>query len=322
MVLIVEYVLVFFNTISVVFHPVGIYLLTIIYKTGKKEKIATLYLINLSISEFLRNLLSIATSPIVYDAILPHTNATLSLICHELSSYLGLMSAILVEIIYYASMIFLTLNRLFEIQLNIRYHLFWSLRKAKWSLVVTWFIAVITWVAISVIDSLHKIKEIKLLSLYAYIILDMIYVFIAIITYFVIFRTYKAAIAALPRRKAKKTLSKYRQPRFNVLVLLIASFIILVALTDFIFFFFGFITREKPDITFMNLNLICLAVSDLCDVWIYIFMDLNVRRLLWRRFHISFCCCSEIRKASVPFMIYKRDEPIVSNEILACDTSI
>lgn len=264
--------------INVFIHAFGIYLLAKLYKRNN-DNLATLYLLNLSMSELTRNVLKIIEGPI-FRSLVYNDHEVLGIIVNQIR----LISATSVEFLFYGSMFSLTLNRLFEIALNIRYPVFWNLQKGKQQLIAMWILGVVLYIVLAIID----ISDVHLLYntiLLVYIILDIVYLVIGISTYAFIFRQYVSAVLPPHDRRSSSAIpisrfKIFRESRFFLCAILVGKFLILVVLSDLISYFLDFLDNHILTVY----NQICLTLSDFSDALIYIFFDPKVKELMKKQF--------------------------------------
>ena len=112
------------NVASIILHMIGCNLLLHLYNNGEQE-VEDIYLINLSFIEIIECLIHLV--------LICLSNKAMSV-----RNYLQIIHVYGSSITFFLTIIYITLNRYFEIVLNIRYHLYWNVDKAKQSLQLTW----------------------------------------------------------------------------------------------------------------------------------------------------------------------------------------
>ena len=241
-------------------HVLGCYLLTCQYRNGLQNT-QQLFLINLSVSEGALNFLQLLTNHVdptssglinnLKAGNISTTNHVHRLSSSDISSSPSTVATMIRHYIktvrgygfttmYFLTMIYLTFDKLLDIYLNIRYHLFWNERRTKKLIVVTWCITLTSAILVSVAYHFTGFNDHETLDLYVYPTLDVIFLFIASLTYVFIFHKYKKSrIPPVPMNINQSavrlsTFKVFQKSRFYIPVLLITSFIIFVAIPDFI----------------------------------------------------------------------------------------
>ena len=143
--------------------------------------------------------------------------------------------------VYFLVMIYMTLDKLFDIYLNIKYHLYWSEFRAKNLLLLTWLVTICSAVVACMGHHFTGFAVHEVLDLYVYPTFDVIFLVIAIITYTFIFHKYKQSRlppVILSRRSSMvvcvKTWKVFKQSRFYIPLLLTVTFIVFMVVPEFI----------------------------------------------------------------------------------------
>lgn len=274
------------RVINSVMHTVGCYILVRQYRNGKDTP-QQAYIINLSLAEALQNFFcSLFVSPGLAQ-IPDHAAATVDM----LQQTIVIIVEISINLVYYVSMIFITFDKFFEIWLNLKYPLYWSVRKAKYLLKATWLVCAL---ACIVCLTAYKLKVFDYYPYiwYIYLSLDVVFVTTATIAYVFIFIKYKqtrqvpAHIAHSHENLTRNNniFDVFRHSRFYMTVLLISSFIVFKVTPDVLFFIFR-VADDREDISVYELDMVVFhswAISDFLDAWIYIFAQKTVRKMLYR----------------------------------------
>ena len=110
--------------------------------------------------------------------------------------YVSLYNTAIMGFMYYFIMFVITLDRFFELRLNIKYQLYWNKNRTKNSLILVSFIVNVSWIALSCISLSHQQptmvlnihdKTYKMYYLYFCPVMNTIFVIFAAIVYSYIF---------------------------------------------------------------------------------------------------------------------------------------
>lgn len=297
--------LLFLNALNVILHSIGAYLLLSLYATCK-YKIQQIYLIHLSISECLINFLEIVRT--VLDLI--NLNGDAKLIAEEIRHYTLILSFTGISVVYYFDMIYLTLDKLMDIVLNIKYPIYWNEHKTKRLLGVTWFLGILSSIIVSFSYKFLNFKWEPAFFKYFYPPIEITFILLAFVTYAFIFRKYTQAHRNLPGTivsldssidgRKRNAFQLFRRSRFYIAVLLIITFLLFFVVPDLTYLSIAVIQKKKSEIL-THICWICYAISNLADAYIYIFVQDKVRRTLLKK--LPFCGESYNEK----YISYRRD---------------
>ena len=110
--------------------------------------------------------------------------------------YVSLYSTVIMGFMYYFIMFVITLDRFFELRLNIKYQLHWNKNRTKNGLILVSFIVNVSWIVLSCISLLYQQPTIvlnihnkvhKMCYLYFLPVMDTIFIIFAAIVYSYIF---------------------------------------------------------------------------------------------------------------------------------------
>lgn len=302
-----------FSLANVILHGVGIYLLWCLRRYSRL-KIQNFYLISLSSSELLMNLLNILIN-------LSQMTDTGGKIAGNINKYLIIMNFTGIAFVFHVSMIFITFDRLLELLLNIKYPVYWNEDKTKCLLFCTWMFGACLSIAVCCLSGLRTVKfewE-KYFFTYFFPSIEIIFVALAIATYTFIFRKFKKTrqvpvvytpkdrglqppalnsnnvnnnkinnnVKVQPKKQVAKRVSSCRifiKSKFFIPVLLILTFFVFVVGADLVYLIV-FVIQRKNDETLGYMISISYAISNLIDAWIYIFLQREVRTLFVRKFY-------------------------------------
>lgn len=295
--------------LNIILHSVGILLLKWLLREGKGDE-QMIYLVNLSTTElainalsFVRNLLKTMPYPIFHSPAFK-----------EIVDYSYIADYAILKYSMYMTMIIITLDRAFLIFLNVSYHVYWNMDKAKRYVISIWVSAFLLFIISSVVydtssvvtyqnksiittaadtmslnnttiyttnmSEVIRIEKRKtnlfLVLNYATVAFDLLFLGIAVSSYCLIFHKYKQT-----RPDTKQGAWKvFRQSRFYVSALLISTFIVFVIPSDFIWVFYSLYHRNE---VIELMTTISYAISYLSDGLIYIFMNDNVKKQLLKK---------------------------------------
>ena len=268
------------NLVTAILHILGCYLLTCQYRYGVQTS-NQLFLINLSISEGTLNILEILSIPINgIESISEQVVRTID----DCQYYVKIVRGYGCVVMYYLTMVYLTLDKLFDILLNIRYPLYWREEYTKRLLKATWGITLTIAITASIVHYFYQVEFHEILDTYAYPILDVIFILIALVTYGFIFHKYKQTrrppVGGMTAIPSPGRFQIFMKSRFFIPVLLITTFITFMAIPDMISPYCIHHIWEDRSNAENTMIRISFAVSYLSDAIIYIWVKYSVRTLL------------------------------------------
>ena len=211
--LILHIILLLLNVSNVLFHSLGSYLLICIYKNGG-QCAQQVFLIHLSICEALMNLLEGLRR--IPDFM--RLSASESFVNDKIQSFTMIIMFVGISIVYYLDMIYLTLDRLLDMVLGIKYHVYCSEAKAIKLLHATWALALLLSIAISLLYRYANYDWERNQFAYCFPTLNFAFIIISLATYGFIFYKYKET-RGLPNRtrgapnRTKGTIAEQRQTK-------------------------------------------------------------------------------------------------------------
>ena len=250
-------------------HILGSYLLIHQYWNNVQNP-QQLFLINLATTEGIINLIRWIASILNLPSVSPNFASSI----HECQYYIRMLRGFGFNTVFFLSMIYLTLDKLFDILLNIKYPLYWNEKGTINLLKVTWTISITSAITVSIIYHSTRHDFIEILNVYVYPIFYFIFITIALLTYGFIFHRYKQT-----RTPPTQNISNIAHPnafqlivksRFYIPVLLIGAFIVFMAIPEIIHLSFIY-TKGKPGVRLRTILKIFWALSYLSDAIIYIY---------------------------------------------------
>lgn len=280
--------LIIFNVINVLLHGIGIHLLYCVHRVGEPN-VQNVFILNLSITELIMNLCEIFRRLFhIFSShsFGPSSASTLT----SINRYLSIVMFTGVSVVFYLTMAYITIDRLLHIALSIRYKLYWSAKKAKRLLIVTWCFGALIGIGISIAKVLFNYNWSPLFYMYIYPIFEISFIILAFSTYLFIFLKYKKSCRVTVTRRSGSSLSDRRASNFQIFqkskffvpVLIILSFVIFMFIPDMVYLFIGIVNKKESEVLLASCW-ISYAVSNAVDACIYIFMKESVRTLLWEK---------------------------------------
>jgi hypothetical protein len=279
-----------FGLSNLVLHGVGIYLLWCLFRQSRL-KIQYFYLISLSGSEVVMNFFEVITI-ISYLT----TGSEKNYAVDKINEYILIVQYTGTAFIFHISMIYITLDRLLELLLNIKYPVYWNEEKAGKLLVGTWVTGFVITLVISLLHGLLGLNWEDYFFKYFFPCVEMLFVGLAFTTYTMIFKKFKRTRQSPASfkpcgddgtRKPPKKQSNFRvflKSKFFIPVLLISTFLVFVVGAD-LAFLFAIVVKGYDSQALRSVISISYAISNLLDAWIYIFLQADVRRLFMRKIH-------------------------------------
>jgi hypothetical protein len=283
------------NIANVLLHGTGSYLLGCIYKQGKRSA-QKIFIINLSVCELIMNLMECLRR--ILDFVPLSGRGSSNKI--EFQHYLLIIMFTGISFVFYMDMIFITLDRLLNILLNVRYRIYCNHTKAKYLLLVTWLLGIVICLSVSLAHYFTEYVWEAFFFMYFYPTVEISFIILALVTYAFIFKQYHKSHRIPTQRttrgrqqnggKPESAFQVFRMSRFFVSILLITSFIIFMLIPDLVYLFYGVLGNNESS-TLLACCWISYAISNLMDGWVYIFMQSTVKSLLRKKVK-QLCRCT------------------------------
>ena len=168
------------NLLIILFHGSGIYILIRLKNSGISYS-QRILITTLSVSEILFGLNKLI-SYIIFDRYYQHD---------FIMKIFEMFSLTSVSFLYFSSMILITLDRLLEFHLNLRYHLYWSGKKTIWSIGVCIVISVMVFIVFLNLFVAKNLDFKRVLYIYFYPVFELFFTILAFGTYTYIFIVYQ-----------------------------------------------------------------------------------------------------------------------------------
>ena len=189
-------------------------------------------------------------------------------------------------LLYLLIMIFITLDRLFEFRLNIKYSLYWSPKKIFYALTIVFSILILVLVCLIILKVFFTSFDfVKIIMIYVLPQFGIIFMILAIYTYYLIFKKLKRNRRT--SRKIKQNImmqnsciqNEISTKGFRVFVpsLIIATFILLSIIPYVTMLIYYYVFNEQHQLL-LKFILIMFPLGWLADAVIYIFTLRQIRR--------------------------------------------
>ena len=266
-------------------HLMGFWLLYVT-KNTRMSKNQKIFLMNLSLSEFFLCVLAAMDRILIFfeESTIRH--------------YLMIINYTVAPLNLFMVMMFLTVDRFFEIYLSIRYPLYWSKKHSTYAMIITWFLSVVSGAVFLYLPQTEEHLW-RLFYLYIYPTCDFIFVITSAVTYGYILRkininkrrekvqsyclnnsSHQSFVARNNIRK--KCRQKQRRSRLFVPSLIMITFILFIVLPDQVHFYTLMFNVVLPDVAYL-LTFISYSISHASDVIIYVFLSPSLKRTLMVR---------------------------------------
>ena len=284
----IDIMLIVLNVLNLLCHSTGTYLLISVYKKGKKT-VQQMLLINLSITELVISL------PILAEEALDYVSSSHTAPA-QTAKHIIYVAINVLFCSYYTSMFYITADRFFGVMLNIKYPLYWSVKKTKVLLLSTALLISIGIVALTVTYKYRPFHYTRIFTLYVHSVLNVAFLLLSISTYAYIFYKYTTRHVASSDQsnddmRSRGVCAKLCKSKFYITFLLLISFLLFMVIPNIYFLF----KERRGHGHFENDSLkdavnVFYEVSFLSDAVIYIFLNPLVRAEL-RNVLASACRC-------------------------------
>lgn len=263
------------NLLIILFHGSGIYILVRLKNSGISYS-QKILITTLSVSEILFGLNKLILY-LVLDRYYKHD---------FIMKIFEMFSLTAVSFLYFSAMILITLDRLLEFHLNVKYHLYWSGKKTVWSIGVCIAISAMVFIAFLNLYIIINLDFKRVLYIYFYPVFELLFSILAFGTYTYIFIVYR-------QKKHKPTpilkhtdVKKKLKPIFKIYVpfLIMITFILFLVVPDTVYFISYLCDSANESIN--NALMLLYRIGFLLDALIYIFCSKPVRKkikIYWKR---------------------------------------
>ena len=289
---------IFLGIPNFVAHSCGSFILYSMYKKGE-QNILPLYIMNLSCSEIAWNITVSIDLLIGYLGSENTKNASVLL-------FLG------TGVVVYLSYVYITINRLLEVVLNIRYIVLWNERKAKTQIAITWVVCHLSGILIVSLtkhSTSQYLKTVRIYYTYFVTPLNIIFLCLVVLAYTFLFVKYRGSlvtpVTVAVTYRPPTIWSTFRRSNFYTVVLLTLSYVVLVVVPSFIITInLNDVAPGKSKMNWLIYDVV-VRLSCLVDAWIYISLQPKVRQRLLRMLGgFRFCRRNEVadQRTSVTYI--------------------
>lgn len=282
--------------LNILIHSTGIYLLRNLPK-HERRKTQVFLILNLSIIELIINVISLLRN------IVKQTPIYGSKFYNDLKQYTYIFDYSVLNFTLHLMMIFITIDRLLLIVLNVNYSIILNRKKTKIVVAAIWlsgWLVFTAYVLLFIYKFDDESQKSCITAKYVTLTFDFIFVVISIVAYAIIFRAlvFQQRKKVLMRRRAssfkghEKLWKTFQKSRFYVVMLLVLTFILFVIPPDATFAFYACSHGNKA---VHYTATILYALSYTSDGVIYIFANRQVRKILVHKLQ-RFCACVEYKQ--------------------------
>ena len=266
---------IFFSLLNIIIHASGCYLLN----CAKKTSLQKIYLLNLAATLLVKHAVLIA-SPILI--MLGRIN-TLGFQYFSVNYTTG------VGFLYYTSIYYITIDRLFGILASLKYAVYWNRTKAMLQIKLTWMVGILCSLGSSLACKFFGFNHGNILY-YVYDVFDFVFVVLAILTYWFMFTQYTKSKRRMSSRRQPDNVRQYgvwhmfSKSRFFIAVLLIGNFLVFATLPDFVQIITTYVTHSYISDMTVRIFTLSSQIADVFDGYIYIFLQPCVKKVLCEKF--------------------------------------
>ena len=203
-------------------------------------------------------------------------------VCERISKYANLVLMTVISFVLYMTMTYVIVDELMQVQMNIRYPVYWDMTKAKYLIFLTWSVGMIMCISVVTVNEFNEFSVIWL-GKYFRLPFNFIFIIIAVASYSYIFHKYRVTRINPTQVQNVSTPTEsifkvFRNSRFYLSVLLILNFMLFVVVPDIIIS----TINDIPNII-LKIIFILFDISFIIDAWVYVFFRLRVKRLMWEK---------------------------------------
>lgn len=259
------------HVISILLHTLGIYLLR--QQTLNTSNQIPL-LLNLSIAEIFMSVFDFTYN------ILQHSNVD-----KNTTEYFYTIQCTCFVISYFLILIVLTLDRFFEVYLNITYPVYFSRKIVSRCLAVCWIIGFTLCFLLVMLRYTINIDSLRVVFLILFPTFESIFFTVAVFTYGYIFKKYRKANLSQVKGGSNTSLQRrtFKRRKFFVPTLIIVTFFFFAIIPDQLHLFL-FYLYDAGSNKALDAILTLYVIGFICDALIYIFFPKGNRTMLKKMF--------------------------------------
>lgn len=309
------------ENVNLLFHSVGFFILVYLYRLGERTT-QHLFVINIALVEALYNFVLMLAGYFYY-------SSKYSL--YVTQYYLYVISDTML-FFYYVGMFYIVADQFCAIWLNIRYKIYWSIRKTLILLVATWIVMV---AIVTTFCLLHHFYDFSYFPyhLYIYLIFDFVAITTGVPIYMFMYKKHEKVSGlkhvSIVRSKPKSRVAGQhtettdqddnsfqvlRQSNLCLTCALGATFLLFFVIPDAIYTTHTVMhSEEEHSHVLKNVCNGFFALSDFSHALIYIFSQKKIQKLICLCCH---CCCrlklrnDDVHRDSVTLLTYTDDDSL------------
>ena len=256
-----------YRMLCICLHSIECYLMVCLYRMGKKQP-QLIYLASLSCCEALCNILRFLSTLITGVILVDEESNTTGTIQH----YFDIALSTGMNVIYYFSIIIVIFDRFLGIFLSLKYKVYCTTFKAKVVVSTLWMIGFALIFSLLLIDVLLKLYIDLGISWCIYPCFDLSVIVLSSLTYSYIFKIYKSSQSSTTvstTQSSSPSANLVKNSKFFIPFLLTISFVVFIAVPNFLYFFIIEIKENKAPVL-LDAAFVCYLLSDLVGAFIYI----------------------------------------------------
>ena len=188
-----------------------------------------------------------------------------------------------VTLVYFVSMIYITLDRFFKFYLNMKYKSIITRRRTIQVCIVTWILSSSSAICVVVLNN-YNYKYKQIFYIFVYPIVEALFLLSAGVTYGYIIYIYQNQRKPSPENSAPLThVSGRRKLKIYIPTLLVLTFLIFMIIPDIIYLVCIVVPDKEGSMVFLVTIWMLYMISLTCDAAIYIFLQRVVRQELCNR---------------------------------------
>ena len=278
-----------FQLFAISIHSFGVYLIRCLFVDGLGD-VQHIYILNLSIMEILCSFCFFVLN--VGKIIIPSNQSLLQTFYWNIMAIILTLCAIPITL----NTCYIVIDKVFEVYFNIRYHIYWNMKRTKYLQGITLIGSFSLCAFVVVIYNVYE-RNYVLIYFREYFrpVVTIIILILTVASYSYIFRKYRLSkrLPSRPRSSFnnQSTFTIFRRSRFLVSICLVSTFFLFVVLPDnahYIIKLFNYTIDKEPD-TFSSVKNLMYTISFLSDAYIYIFINVKIRRVLYKRLRAFGC---------------------------------
>ena len=290
-------------------QSVGLHLLTSVQADDGNDA-QLIYITNLCVVELIITVIWIVkgTFSVISFSLFGTVSATIT----KINEYVAIVTCAILWFNIYMSMHYIIIDKLLQVILNIKYPTHCNVKNARSVVTATWVAGIFACACIAIPYEIVEVNYEEINSMF-YISFGVVFMIFGIGAYsFIFYRYIQARFDPCQRRilsfRRQSLFHVFKHSRFAISVLLMTSFVLFVIIPDVLIGFAGIVkTRDNGMLDIHFVLLLALhQFSFICDGYIYIFMQPEVRRLFSRKLRATRSLLSATR--SLMFMVVNPSE--------------